>query len=180
MNQARKGFSILLVLCVLGFGLTIRQAWAAAIEHEEDDEAGFSGYMWGAAPSDCPPLTRIRELGSTDYAHKAEVYTNPDEGLTLNGASLRAINYRFVDDQLESVEVKYEGRENRESLLRWVEERYGRLAGHERRIVTHVEWVGERTGITLAYDPRTKHGTLWFFSLPLHHLYYDFFPGSRV
>lgn len=180
MNQARKGFSIALVLCVLGCGLTVRQTWAATIEHEEDDEAGFSGYTWGAAPSDCPSLTRIRELGSTDYAKKVEVYTNPDEGLTLNEASLRAINYRFVDDQLESVEVKYEGRENRERLLRWVEERYGKLTAHERKAIIHVEWVGERTGVVLAYDPRIRQGTLWFFSLPLHQLYYDFFPGSRV
>jgi len=64
--------------------------------------------------------------------------------------------------------LTYEGRENRDRLLSWVEAHYGKLPGNERRIIAQVVWHGEKMMIMLNYNRTQNEGALWFISPSLH------------
>lgn len=165
-----------LFLCVLAGGLPIEPTEAAKLK---DEPNGFNGYILGAALSDYPSLKLVKDLGSTDFVQQVGIYVNPDEALRFNAIPLTQIRYRFVDGQLESIAVHYEGRENRDKLMRWVEEQYGKLSSHERRMVSNVQWFGDKTTITLNYNPNTKIGTLWFISQVLSHRLNEFHQATQ-
>jgi hypothetical protein len=145
----------------------------------KEDPKGFNGYMLGSSLSDYSSLKLIQDLGSTDFVSKAGVYEKPGETMTLNGVPIRHVGYRFIDEQLESIQLQYEGRENRDQLLLWLEDRFGRVSASERKMVTAVQWFGEYTTVTLSYNPRTHHGTLWFMSQTLNHRFNEFHQGSQ-
>ena len=66
--------------------------------------------------------------------------------------------------------LTYEGCENRDKLIRWLEEQYGKLGPGERKMLRQVEWHGERMTIALTYDIGTGGGSLLFISPALNHL----------
>jgi hypothetical protein len=166
----------ILLLCVLAVGLPIEPAEAAKLK---DEVSGFNGYILESALSDYPSLKLVKDLGSTDFVQQVGVYGNPDEALRFNAIPLTKIRYRFVDGQLESIAVYYVGRENRDKLMKWVEEQYGKLSSHERRMVSNVQWFGDKTTITLNYNPDTKLGTLWFISQVLAHRLNEFHQATQ-
>ena len=92
---------------------------------------------------------------------------------SLNGVTLSRIRYRFVDDQLESIVLSYEGRESRDKLMQWVEEHYGKVSPAERRMLSQVEWLGEKTEVTLSYNHSKKEGTLLFISSAIRYRLFD-------
>ena len=51
----------------------------------------------------------------------------------------------------------------------WLEEQYGKLTAHERKMVNAIRWYGDTTLINLKYDAVTKQGTLYFLSQALSH-----------
>jgi len=174
----RKAYILvrILLLCVLAGALPIEPAWGAKIK---DDPNGFNGNTWGADLAAYPSMKLVKDLGSTDFVEEAGVYMNSGESLTLNEVSFTEIRYRFIDKQLESIELKYEGRENRDKLMRWIEEQFGKLSSHERKMVMNVQWFGEKTTITLSYNPNTKLGSLWFISQVLNHRFNEFLPTTQ-
>lgn len=101
------------------------------------------------------------------------MYERPGEVVTLNGVALNPVRYRFVNGQLESIVLSYEGRENRDKLLQWVEERYGKLSPPERRMLSQVEWHGDRTLVTLSFNLSSKAGTLSFSSTSMRRQLFD-------
>src|SRR5438094_1504428 len=121
----------LLALSVLPSILASDLAHAVRITNEPN---GFNEYTWGSPLSSFPALQQIRELGQAQDGEQISVYEKPGEVVTLNGVTLNRIRYRFVDGQLESIVLSYQGREGRDKLLQWVEERYGRLTPSERRL----------------------------------------------
>jgi hypothetical protein len=151
-------------------------AEAASIK---DDPNGFNGYVWGTPLSRYPSLTLLRDMGSTDFVANVGLYKKPGEVLTLNNVPLSEIHYRFVDQQLESIELRYKGRENRDKLMRWVEERYGNVSLHERKMVNSVQWFGDQTTVTLSYDAVQQQGTLWFISRILNNIYNEFHQATQ-
>ena len=155
---------VLAVALILVMGASITPARAAKIP---DDPGGFNGYTWGNPLAKFPGFKLIKELGSTDFVKDVGLYENPGETLTLNEVSLTTIRYRFVENQLESIELRYTGRENRDRLARWLEEQYGKLTSHERKMVNAILWYGDKTVINLKYDAATKQGTLYFLSQAL-------------
>src|SRR5712692_5284945 len=161
-----KDLRVLLVLSLLAIGLSVTPAGAAKIP---DDPGGFNGYTWGTPLAQFPAFKLIKNLGSTDFVKDIGVYENPGETLTLNEVSLATINYRFVENQLESISLRYTGRENRDKLVRWLEEHYGKLTSHERKMVNAILWYGDKTTINLKYDVVTQQGTLYFLSQSLSH-----------
>lgn len=153
-----------LVLCVLAAGLPDAPVGATRIL---DDPDGFNGYTWGTSHSIYPALQHVEEVGSTGSGEKFGVYEKPGEVVTLNGVPLTKVRYRFVGDELESIVLSYEGRENRDKLMRWLEEQYGKLTPAERRMLGQVEWLGDKTEITLSYNLSRKDGALLFISRAL-------------
>jgi len=139
-----------------------------------DEPNGFNEYTWGSPVTGFPALQQARELGKAEGGERIVVYERPGEVVTLNGVSLSRIRYRFVDGQLESIVLSYEGRENWEKLMQWVEEHYGKLTPSERRAqFTQVEWLGEKTEVTLSYYHIRKEGTLLFISPVLRYRLFD-------
>jgi len=158
-------------LSVLPIVLAGDLAHAVRITNEPN---GFNEYTWGAPLTSFPALQQTRELGKAESGERIIVYENPGEVLTLNGVTLNRIRYRFVDGQLESIALSYEGRESRDKLLQWVEEHYGKLTPAERRVqFTQVEWFGEKTEVTLSYYHMRKEGTLLFISPAIRYRLFD-------
>ncbi len=160
-----------LALSVLPSILSSDPAHAARITNEPN---GFNEYTWGSPPASFPALQQVRELGRAEGGERIVVYEKPGEVVTLNGVPLSRIRYRFVDGQLESIVLSYEGRESRDTLLQWVEERYGKLTPPERRLqFTQVEWLGEKTEVTLSYNHSKKEGMLLFISPAIRYRLFD-------
>lgn len=154
--------------CSAGLVFLMLELWggpavAARITNEPN---GFDGYLWGSSSAQYPSLRHVQDAMVADQLENVEVFENPGEALTLNGVTFTNVYYRFFKGKLGSVELKYEGRENREKLRQWIEEHYGKVPPPERR-QQHIEWHGESTVISLGYDPNTKLGRLWFIYLVL-------------
>jgi hypothetical protein len=161
----------LLALSVLPSILSSDLAHAVRITNEPN---GFNEYTWGSPLTSFPDLQRERELGKGEGGERIVVYERPGEVVTLNGVSLSGIRYRFVDGQLESIVLSFEGRESREKLMQWVEEHYGKLTPPERRQqFAQAEWLGEKTEVTLSYNHSKKEGMLIFISPVLRYRLFD-------
>ena len=152
-----------IVLGLLLVGLMSAPADAARITNEP---AGFNGYTWGTSLDQVSGLTRVKDPKLAEPLPGVEVYEKPGEALTLNGVTLTRVLYRFYKNRLGGVQLAYEGKENREKLIQWIEEQYGKLPSVERK-QSQIEWHGESTVITLGYDVTTKLGRLWFTYLVL-------------
>lgn len=161
---------------IFAIGALIAPAGAAKIP---DDPGGFNGYTWGTPLAQFPMFKLIKDLGSTDFVKEIGVYENPGETLTLNEVLFATIRYRFVENQLESIELRYTGRENRDRLVRWLEEHYGKLTSHERKMINAILWYGDKTAINLKYDVATQQGTLYFLSQALSHRFNEVHQGSQ-
>jgi len=171
-----KDLRVPLVLSLLAVGLSAVPVGAAKIQ---DDPGGFNGYTWGTPLAKFPAFKLLKNLGSTDFVKDIGVYENPGEKLTLNEVPLVTINYRFVENQLESISLRYTGRANRDKLVRWLEEHYGKLTSHERKMVNAILWYGDKTTINLKYDVVTQQGTLYFLSQALSHRFNEAHQGSQ-
>ena len=128
---------------------------------------GFNGYTL-EGPTAAYPSLRLVGRYKTDFVQDVTVYEVPGEQLTLDGVLCSQVRYRFADGLLESVQLTYTGRENRDRLLGWVEANYGKLSSQERRIIAQVMWHGEKMMIMLNYNRSYDQGTLWFISPRLH------------
>jgi hypothetical protein len=121
------------------------------------------------------PLSRYPDLKqvktwSTDFVKEVGLYENAQVPPEINGVRFSTAQYRFADSRLESINLGFEGRENRERLLVWIEQQYGKLLPIERKMINQVEWHGDRLSIALSYNAETNLGRLWFISPVLHHL----------
>jgi hypothetical protein len=176
-NRKRARFFLAFVI-LLGISFSVAPARALLIENEP---SGFRGNQWGASPADCVPLRFVSNLGVTDAGQQVDVYDRSPVGISLNGAALTRIRYRFLDNKLESVQLSYEGRANRDRLLQLMEERYGRLTPGERKSVTRAEWDGFETTVVLSFNPDSGVGSLWFLSTMLNREYthYTFWGESK-
>jgi hypothetical protein len=150
-----------LTLLLLGLGMELAQA--AVITNEPK---GFNGYTWGARISEYPSLKLMSDSAIAHPLPYVDAYEKPGETLTLNGVTLGKIQYRFYKDQLGGILLSYEGRENREKLRQWIEERYGKVPPPERKQKS-IEWHGKDTVISLGYDITTNQGRLWLIYLLL-------------
>jgi len=162
--------------CLCALGLASEPAQAAKMQ---DDPKGFNGYSWGDALANYPFMRLLTDLGSTDFVSKAGVYENPGEALTFGGVTFAQIQYRFLDEQLESIQLKYEGADNRDKLMRWLEDQFGKIPIHERRKASSMQWFGDTTTVSLSFEPSTKKGSLWFMSQALNHRFNEFHQATQ-
>ncbi len=165
MKPMTKLLVAVLASCFLSLSLVTQSVWAVMIA---DEPSGFRGNHWGDSPWNCPPLRFVNGLGKTNSLKQVDLYDRSTVGIALNGVSFSRIRYRFLDNQLESVQLSYEGLPNREKLLQLMEDRYGRLAPGERKLVRRAEWDGYETVVDLSYNPETGLGSLWFISTRLN------------
>jgi hypothetical protein len=143
--------------------------WAAEL-HAEQLEGGvnsFNGYILESPASEYESLNVIQNY-STEFVQNVTVYEKQGELLTLDAVPLKTVRYRFANGLLESIQLTYKGRDNREKLLGWIEAHYGKLPSRERKILSQVMWHGEKMLIMLNYNRSYDEGTLWFVSPSLH------------
>lgn len=145
-------------------GVWIVPAEAGRIKNEPN---GFNGYTWGFSIAQYPSLQRVTDPAVADPLPFVEVYEHPGEVLTLDGVTFSKVYYRFYKGRLGNIQLTYEGRANRDKLMQWVEETYGKLPPPERKQVNLIEWHGNETVISLGYSPSSNVGRLWFTYLPL-------------
>ncbi|HEX9285330.1 MAG TPA: hypothetical protein VF879_06640 [Nitrospirales bacterium] len=162
-------FALLLATCFLSLSLADQAAWSAL---NRDEASGFRGNRWGAAPNECASLRFAGDLGSNESGQRITLYDRSTVGITMNGTSFNRIRYRFVDNQLESVQLSYEGRANRDKLLEVIEERYGQPHPGERKNLSRIEWDGEETIVNLDYRTDLEQGSLWFISTDLNRQFF--------
>jgi hypothetical protein len=153
---------LLVVLATVVLTSTMLEA-----KQPHNDSNAFNGYSLETPVSNYAGLTPV-ERYSTEFVSDVTIYEKVGEVLTLDIVPIKKVRYRFADGLLESIQLTYEGRENREKLLHWVETQYGKLAANERRIIAQVIWHGERMMIMLNYNRAYDQGTLWFISPGLH------------
>ena len=127
----------------------------------------FNGYILESPASEFESLNAVEHY-STEFVQDVTVYEKRDELLTLDAVPLKTVRYRFANGLLESIQLTYAGRDNREKLLGWIEAHYGRLPSRERKILSQVMWHGEQMLIMLNYNRSYDQGTLWFVSPSLH------------
>jgi len=152
---------LFLLCCILLVGLWAEPAVAARITNEPD---GFNGYTWGTPSRQYPSLKPVTDPILGNPLPFVEVYENPGEVVTRNGVTFTKVYYRFYKDHLGNIQLSYEGKENRQKLLQWIEEQYGKAPFVERR-QKQIEWHGKELVITLGYDVLTGKGRLWFIYL---------------
>lgn len=169
-SRRRARFFLAFIL-LFGVCLSVAPALALLIQNEP---SGFRGNHWGASPEACASLTFVSGLGVTESGQQVDLYDRSTVGISLNGATLTRIRYRFLDNKLESVQLSYEGRANRDRLLQVMEDRYGRLTPGERKFVSRNEWDGFETTVVLSFNTDTEMGSLWFLSTALNREYTDY------
>jgi hypothetical protein len=152
---------------VLLFGAVCLCTGIAKGGQVSDTVDSFNGYTLETPVSSYASLNLIKQY-STDFVQDVTVYEKPGEVLTLEVVPIKTVRYRFADGLLESVQLTYAGRENRDRLLGWVEAHYGKLPSQERRVIAQVMWHGEKMMIMLNYNRSYDQGTLWFISPRLH------------
>jgi hypothetical protein len=152
---------------VLSFGAVCLCTGIAEGGQVSDTVDSFNGYTLETPVSSYASLNLLKHY-STDFVQNVSVYEIPGEVLTLEVVPIKTVRYRFADGLLESVQLTYAGRENRDRLLGWVEAHYGKLPSQERRVIAQVMWHGEKMMIMLNYNRSYDQGTLWFISPRLH------------
>jgi len=152
---------------VLSFGAVCLCTGITEGGQVSDSVDSFNGYTLETPASSYESLNLVEHY-STDFVENVTVYENPGEVLTLEVVPIKTVRYRFADGLLESVQLTYKGRENRDRLLGWVEANYGKLPSQERRIIAQVMWHGEKMMIMLNYNRSYDQGMLWFISPRLH------------
>jgi hypothetical protein len=152
---------------VLSFGAVCLCTGIAEGGQVSDTVDSFNGYTLETPVSSYASLNLLQHY-STDFVQNVSIYEKPGEVLTLEVVPIKTVRYRFADGLLESVQLTYAGRENRDRLLGWVEAHYGKLPSQERRVIAQVMWHGEKMIIMLNYNRSYDQGTLWFISPRLH------------
>ena len=117
-------------------------------------------------------------MGTTESGKRVEIYERTRDSFLLNGVPFSRIRYRFIGDRLESVQLSFEGRANREKLLQWVEDHYGPVTAGERKLTPKVEWDGYESIVDLSYNIETGTGSLWFLSTGLFHEFSEISVGA--
>ena len=151
---------------VVGCSLLLAALAPAEAARLTSEPTGFNGYTWGTLSAEYPSLKLVTDPAVAHPLPEMDVYENPGEVLTLNGVTFGKIHYRFYRDRLGGIQLTFEGRDNREKLRQWIEDRYGKVPLPERK-QKNIEWHGANTVINLGYDITTNQGRLWFIYLLL-------------
>src|SRR5712692_205968 len=135
MKPIANAFPGLFVL--LFTGLSFFSVESAIVLNEPD---GFNGYRWGSTIDSYPELRPVTDNSLANQLPNVKVYEDAGS-LLLNGVKPDKIYYRFSKGRLGSIELRYQGRDNREKLRQWIEDTYGRAPVPERK-QKHIEWHG--------------------------------------
>lgn len=129
---------------------------AAAALELKDDPGGFDGTAWATPVAEMPALEPVEDNG------ELKTYKKPGPPPAFGGAAVEAVWYRFYKGRLESVQVRYSGKETHQQIRAWAAGRFGPLPPTHLRGLQEFTWIGRETTVLLQYDKVRDRGTLFF------------------
>jgi hypothetical protein len=143
---------------VLGVVLAVLMPHGAIALELREDPGGFYGTAWATPIAEMPRLELVEDNG------ELKTYKMPGPPPAIGGAAVEAIWYRFYKGKLESVQIRYSGKETHQLIRAWAAERLGPLPPTHLRGLQEFTWVGQETTILLQFDKIRDRGTLFFTS----------------
>jgi len=138
----------LLLVAVLVLALSVG---AFAFQNEPD---GFRGLKWGDPVGE--------EMEYRDDLGGSKNYTRPEDKMSIGSAEFFMIIYEFYESRFFKVGLYFDGEDNYDLLEIICKERYGReqldLGFYK------LNWVGEKSLITLCYNTVNEIGFLLVYS----------------
>jgi hypothetical protein len=151
----------------------VNSTWAAPMMN---DPKGFHDIPWGTSLSSRPDLETMRSGPHiVEYFHRAD----PSD---FAGTEMTSILYVSVDDQFARVTIRYYGNQAHQQVLRFLENRFGRLdrvpGQMARGLTQQYNWRGTDTEINLTYQAGTERGYIFIDSRTLAPRFNDYITDS--
>jgi len=118
------------------------------------DPGGFFGIHWNTHIGDIPRLELVKD------GHQFKTYAMPGSPPVIGGVQAEKILYRFYKGRLESVQVRYMGRQAHRHIIAWAAQQFGPIPFTDSRAVEQVTWLGTETNISLRYNAVHDEGIL--------------------
>ena len=122
------------------------------------DPNGFFGIQWGN------PLANRTDLKEIDASNTLHVYTFKQDDPVFEGIPMESVKLYGLDDQYARVLFRYKGKDTHQSLLSYLEERFGKSGpthgGMMRGLNQQYTWRGPDTEITITYHGFRERGVL--------------------
>jgi len=123
-----------------------------------NDPKGFFGIQWGN------PLANRKDLKEIDVSDTLRIYTLKQGNPHVEGLPMESVKLYSLDDQYARVLFRYKGADTHESLLQYLEDRFGESGpshgGMMRGLNQQYTWRGPETEITITYHGFRERGFL--------------------
>jgi hypothetical protein len=130
-----------------------------------NDPKGFHDIPWGTS------LSSRQDLEPMQAGPHIVEYLRKTEPPSFAGAEMTSVLYVSVDDQFARVIIRYQGDPIHRQVLRFLENRFGRLdrvpGQMARGLTQQYTWRGTDTEINLTYQAGTERGYIFFDSRAL-------------
>lgn len=124
----------------------------------EQDPNGFFGITWGN------PLAQRKDLQEIDSADTLQIYTLKQGTPHVEGIPMESVKLYGFDDQFARALFHYTGASTHQSLLQYLEDRFGKRGqthrGMMRGLNQQYTWRGPETEITITYHGFRERGFL--------------------
>ncbi len=124
----------------------------------EQDPKGFFGHQWGDL------LAHQHNLKEIDASNTLHIYTIKQGNPQVNGIPMESVKLYSLDGQYARVLFRYKGKSTHASLLKYLENRFGRSrpthGGMMRGLNQQYTWRGPDTEITVTYHGFRERGFL--------------------
>lgn len=124
-----------------------------------NDPKGFQGITWGAALSDNPALALV------DEGSRIREYAFKKNAPMFGKATVDAVKLLTIEGKFARVTIRYQGNENHEHLLDYLEATYGPLDRTPGQTMAGANqtfnWQGPETHINLNYQAHGERGFLF-------------------
>ena len=144
-EMRRKEKIIVILVAVLVLVLSLG---AFAFQNEPE---GFRGLVWGDPPGEDMEFFM-------DFSDRTNSYELPDDKMFLGNVSLWVVAYNFYEGRFVGASMFFKGEDNYDLLETICKQRYGE---EEADIGFYeINWLGQKSFITLSYDYIEEEGTL--------------------
>ena len=130
---------------------------AVPIEHDARD---FEGIPWGATFEESATFHKVEDTG------RLKAYELVGITPTLGTVPVDSMRFYTAKERFARVAVRYHGKPAHETIMKYLENRYGELDRTPGQIamgpVRFHNWHGEETDVTLRYKIHDEEGVIFF------------------
>jgi hypothetical protein len=161
-NPALPTFHTWPLVLMIAIVICAGSVWAVPMIN---DPKGFHDIPWGTS------LSSRQDLEPMQAGPHIVEYLRKTEPPSFAGAEMTSVLYVSVDDQFARVIIRYQGDPIHRQVLRFLENRFGRLdrvpGQMARGLTQQYTWRGTDTEINLTYQAGTERGYIFFDSRTL-------------